>query len=42
MIRRSGHRFSEKIMLKQKDREQDDASKKGHPAPASLAGARLI
>jgi hypothetical protein len=42
MIRKSGQRFSEKIVLKQKDGEQDDVSKKHHPAPASLAGARLI
>jgi hypothetical protein len=42
MIRKSGQRFSEKIMLKQNDREPDDVSKKRRPAPASLAGARLI
>ena len=33
MIRKSGHRFSEKIMLKQKI-ERDDDSKKSHPALA--------
>jgi hypothetical protein len=38
MIRKSGHRFSEKIMLKQKDRaEREDDSKKSHPALASAA-----
>src|SRR6267142_6265824 len=31
MIRKSGYRFSEKIMLKQKI-ERDDDSKKSHPA----------
>jgi hypothetical protein len=31
MIRKSGYRFSEKIMLKQK-MERDDDSKKSHPA----------
>jgi branched-chain amino acid transport system substrate-binding protein len=31
MIRKSGYRFSDKIMLKQKDRADDD-SKKSHPA----------
>jgi len=31
MIRKSGHRFSEKIMLNQK-LERDDASKKSYPA----------
>jgi hypothetical protein len=30
MIRKSGYRFSEKIMLKQKNRA-DDVSKKSHP-----------
>jgi hypothetical protein len=34
MIRKSGHRFSEKIMLKQKVRAGDD-SKKSHPALAA-------
>jgi hypothetical protein len=34
MIRKSGHRFSEKIMLKQK-MERDDDSKKSHPALGS-------
>src|SRR5882757_10011900 len=34
MIRKSGYRFSDKIMLKQKDRA-DDGSKKSHPAPAA-------
>jgi hypothetical protein len=38
MIRKSGYRFSEKIMLKQKDRRDDD-SKKSHPA---LAGALRV
>jgi hypothetical protein len=33
MIRKSGYRFSEKIMLKQKI-ERDDDSKKSHPALA--------
>src|SRR5229473_3083578 len=32
MIRKSGYRFSEKIMLKQKKIEWDDDSKKSHPA----------
>jgi hypothetical protein len=32
MIRKSGHRFSERIMLKQKKVERDDDSKKSHPA----------
>ena len=31
MIRKSGYRFSEKIMLKQ-EIERDDVSKKSHPA----------
>jgi hypothetical protein len=31
MIRKSGYRFSEKIVLKQK-LERDDDSKKSHPA----------
>ena len=31
MIRKSGYRFSEKIMLKQRI-ERDDDSKKSHPA----------
>jgi hypothetical protein len=31
MIRKSGNRFSEKIMLKKK-MERDDDSKKSHPA----------
>src|SRR5215213_6572176 len=33
MIRKSGCRFSEKIMLKM-EMERDDSSKKCHPAPA--------
>jgi len=33
MIRKSGYRFSEKIMLKQK-MERDDDSRKSHPAAA--------
>jgi hypothetical protein len=38
MIRKSGYRFSEKNMLKQK-LERDDDSKKSHPALAdTLAG----
>jgi hypothetical protein len=32
MIRKSGYRFSEKIMLKQVKTERDDDSKKSHPA----------
>jgi len=36
MIRKSGYRFSEKIMLKQKKIERDDDSKKSHRA---LVGA---
>jgi len=32
MIRKSGNRFSEKIMLKQKDIERDHDSKKSHLA----------
>src|SRR5260221_964555 len=35
MIRKSGYRFSEKIMLKQKI-ERDDDSKKSHPALGGL------
>jgi len=34
MIRKSGPRFSEKTMLKNKMLEQDDDSKKSHPALA--------
>src|SRR5215475_2303283 len=34
MIRKSGYRFSEKIMLQQK-LERDDDSKKSHPAPGN-------
>jgi hypothetical protein len=33
-----GTGFSEKIMLKQKDRERDDDSKKCHHALGALAG----
>jgi hypothetical protein len=32
MNRKSGYRFSEKIMLNQKKIERDDNSKKSHPA----------
>jgi hypothetical protein len=41
MIRKSGHRFSEKIMLKQKDRADDD-SKKSHRALADALGHRSL
>ena len=37
MIRKSGYRFSEQIMLKQK-MELDDFSKKTHPALDEIAG----
>jgi hypothetical protein len=36
MIRKSGYRFSEKVVLKQKDRERDDDSRKSHPALGRL------
>src|SRR5260370_30069244 len=41
MIRESGYRFSEKIMLKQKI-ERDDDSKKSHHALGVWAGVLLI
>jgi hypothetical protein len=40
MIRKSGYRFSEKIMLEQKDRRDED-SKKTHPALAQAQSQRL-
>jgi len=40
MIRKSGYRFSEKIMLKQKI-ERDDDSKKSHHALAPPFAAAL-
>src|SRR6266478_6898599 len=41
MIRKSGYRFSEKIMLKKKI-EWDDVSKKSHPALARVTGTDVF
>jgi hypothetical protein len=40
MIRKSGYRFSEKIMLEQKKIKRDGFSTKSHPAPGPSRASR--